>query len=813
MIQLTNRDKVKINWNTNRYLYNENTLKEIISAFANKYGIPKENISVVPKIKSEDGTDDNDMVKNITSDNIQDPEFQKKLFLEYLKVNDIKDYDWEVIDRLDNEINEKINYVSYDKHRKFSIKWIKWSNFMSYGTSNTFDFSVLNGLVLLNGIPANRSGKTVFAVDLIHFWLFGKATKDRNMTLSELFNVLLPNETEIKIEGCLNIGGDDYIIKRTVTRPALERRTERSKVSQKVEYYKVIGDDNELLEDYEEQNGETSRHTNKIIKESIGREEDFDLMMCVTGRNIDDLTDKGPTERGRLFMAWMGLLPIEEKYNIANEKYKKERDKLYGNIYTVEDLNKENGECENLKKEYSLKIDGIKKECGEIEKTIAKLEEEKDEISLKLRKIDNDLMKFDVESSQRQLNGWLSEGIAKKNELETILKEIEEIGNIDFNNEEYQRLSKQSNSLSLKKGACQEKIKNIDTLIKKLKDGEYCPVCHSKLKNVDNTKQIAEKEKELSDLQQELKFCIDEIAITTKQLSDMDELNKKYLHLNKIKATKSALESRLEILRSQCREMKEKMRKYQENKEAIDNNTKLRNEINNLSGNITSWRQAKDRKLVEETNYTNLISNNDKKIKENNIIIKKIKEEEVYMGNYKLYLEMIGKNGISKMILKNVLPIINAKVTEKLDGVCDFGITVELNNKNEVDFKITCNGIINDIKSCSGYERTITGLVLRNIVAEISTMPRMNFIILDEVLERSASENYDKIKLLYDRILANYDFIFHVTHNNDLLDWHNQIVTVVKPENGSSSLKEIINTDVMSMTQKKETKKTKRTKK
>ena len=44
---------------------------------------------------------------------------------------------------------------------------IKFDNFLSYGENNFFDFTKLNGMVLLNGEPANQSGKTTFALHAI----------------------------------------------------------------------------------------------------------------------------------------------------------------------------------------------------------------------------------------------------------------------------------------------------------------------------------------------------------------------------------------------------------------------------------------------------------------------------------------------------------------------------------------------------------------------------------------------------------------------------------------------------------------------
>ena len=43
----------------------------------------------------------------------------------------------------------------------------------------------------------------------------------------------MPEATEVNVEGCISIDGVDYVIKRTVTRPSLAKRTDKSKVSHK----------------------------------------------------------------------------------------------------------------------------------------------------------------------------------------------------------------------------------------------------------------------------------------------------------------------------------------------------------------------------------------------------------------------------------------------------------------------------------------------------------------------------------------------------------------------------------------------------
>ena len=148
--------------------------------------------------------------------------------------------------------------------------------------------------------------------------LYGKVTsRESDWTLSKLFNKHLPEATEVVVEGCINIDGQDYVIKRTVTRPALKKRTDRSKVSQKINYYRLVNDqyidmlDEENLTENQEEQG--TRMTNKVIKEAIGNERDFDLMICVDSDNLKSLISLKDTERGRLIARWIGLLPLEEK--------------------------------------------------------------------------------------------------------------------------------------------------------------------------------------------------------------------------------------------------------------------------------------------------------------------------------------------------------------------------------------------------------------------------------------------------------------------------------------------------------------------
>ena len=408
MINIGNKAKINIHWKVNPYDFSKEKENEIISKVSKKYSINKDNIKVIPEfiILDESGKQ-----ISITSDiisNIQNPEFQLTLFNEYLNINNINDYNWDLIKSIDADINSKIDYEIYDKFRRYSIKWIKWSNFLSYGENNFFDFTKLNGLVLLNGQPSNQSGKTTFAIDLIHFLLFGKT--DKASTQDKIFNKHIPNATEVMVEGCLNIDGSDYIIKRVLSRPSLKKRTSKSKTTQKVEYYKIVGSSYEELVDYvDNQQEENSIQTNKVIKEAIGNENDFDMIICATSSNLDELIEKKETERGRLLSRWIGLLPIEQKDSLAREKFNSDiKPRLYSNRYNIDDVKQEILLLEENNNTLRKDIENLLVNSDTISSDIKKLESTKSNLLISKSSVDSALINLDITTLQIKMNDTLN---------------------------------------------------------------------------------------------------------------------------------------------------------------------------------------------------------------------------------------------------------------------------------------------------------------------------------------------------------------------------------------------------------------------
>ena len=59
---------------------------------------------------------------------------------------------------------------------------------------------------------------------------------------------------------------------------------------------------------------------------------------------------------------------------------------------------------------------------------------------------------------------------------------------------------------------------------------------------------------------------------------------------------------------------------------------------------------------------------------------------------YKMYLESYGKNGVSKIIMKTMMPLINSELQRLMEDSSYFKLEVRINDKSEVEFIMVDNG-------------------------------------------------------------------------------------------------------------------------
>jgi DNA repair ATPase RecN len=151
---------------------------------------------------------------------------------------------------------------------------------------------------------------------------------------------------------------------------------------------------------------------------------------------------------------------------------------------------------------------------------------------------------------------------------------------------------------------------------------------------------------------------------------------------------------------------------------------------------------------------------------------------------------MVGKNGISKLIMKNVMPLLNSELDRLLSDSANFKLTVDMNSKQEVDFTLekedeNGNTVSYLLTEGSGFEKTMGSLALRVVLSRISTLPKPNIVVLDEVLGKVANENLELVGNFFQKCSEMFENIFLITHNPMVQSWARNIITITKTNNVS----------------------------
>ena len=779
---------------TNNYWYEMSILptqvitkeqeKSIIAKIAKKRGVSPAKVRFTTKkvFVDENGRRDNALNAEMI-DNIHDPKFHQQLFKDYIEQNGIKDYNWDEILNIDSRVNAQINYDMYEKGRRFELRYAKWSNFLSYGENNYFDFTKLNGLTLLKGDPANKSGKSTFAYDVIHFGLFGKTRSGKADKMSEMFNNYLPNARELFVEIGITLDGEQYVIRRTLTKPDPKKKTKT--IGNNVAYFKVRSDgDLEELKDADNMQGVSTTKTTKAIKEAIGSEEDFDRIISANAKDLDELISMKDTDRGRVLARWIGLLPLEDKEARAKELWTQACQGRLCDIYDRETLKSEIDDLTEENRENEWAIGKNKEQITEMKKLLENDNKSKDLLLSSKQKIDDELLNVDVATVEAKLEQIKNDGVRKNSELVTLQKEFDEMGAVEFSDSDYKKLTEEKDKLTAELATLRAEMKQKKEKAEALAKAEYCPTCHQKWPNRDNSQAIEQLKNEYAEDYQKglgLKKRQDDVIAA---ISALEDTRKQYMERGRKELKIASLKNERDRLRTEYGKFKKIADDYKNNKDAITKNNNIDTQVNVLKANITEHEGVVRRLENENVAFAKDIDVNNETITEKNRQIKQIEREIETEKTWRLYLQMVGKDGITKMVLRSTIPTINAALDDLLCDVADFKVEVEVNDRNDIEFWLIRDEVKTRLAAGSGLERTMASLALRVVLGKMSNLSRPPFIVLDEILGSVAAENYDDMKKLYDKIALDYDFILHICHID--LDWYEKTILITKKDNIST---------------------------
>lgn len=621
-----------------------------------------------------------------------------------------------------------------------------------------------------NGIISHN---TTLTIDALKFLLHGNTTKtDKN---EDVFNSFR-DKNEVVVRGMIEIGGEEIIIERKMRRSA--KKAGGWTVTNKVNYYELLPDGEE-----KEMNEEDAKRTTIKIRETVGSEKDFEMLVLATEKNLDDLIGLTTTESGKVLTRLIGLEIIEMKEGVVRKMYNEFDKKKKSNDYNVITLSTE---IEDHKEKITIGTEikeGLETKLEQTKNEITSLNEENDRLLNSKITIDVSISTLNPTTLQEQIDKITEQGKALSARTTDLIQKIDAIGNIEFDEDTHDVLKKEESQLLLNKGLKHSEILRLRNTIQDLIDGGVCKSCNRKLDDVDNSEHINQHSETINILTKEAEVLEVRHLEVVEELKGLNEVKVKIDEKNRLELQNAKLEVDIGVLRNEIVSKRNDLKKYKLNQDAIDLNRSIDTEVQMVKTKIAVATFTKDDTVTKLERIKQEINLNEQAIVTKTALIEQIKKEEEIEKIYKIYIDLVGKKGISKLVLRSVLPVINAEVQRLLDGACDFEIEIFIDDKNDVQFLLNKDGVSKSLKSGSGFEKTAASLALRGVLGKLSTLPMPNFITFDEVMGKVSNDNLEKLKPLFDKIKDMYEIVFLITHNDIIKDWSTNIVTVKKPEN------------------------------
>ncbi len=779
--------KIRIMWEDNAENYTQERAKRISKHFIEKYNNPNVQVIFRPKKVL---TDDGEFEMSV-ADSVMDTNYQKKLFKKWVKNNKV-DVDLDRLMRLDDKVNEKLSQQRDNdyRYRNWDIKELEWSNFLSYGDGNKISFKELEGITVITSDPLNMGGKTTLALDLLLFLFFNTTTK--GSTALKMFNLFRKDKNEVSVKGKVAIDGVDYIIERVVT-----RKLKRDKVSYntrtELSFYRTLPDG--TIENLE---GEQRRETEEFIKKSIGSVNDFLLTIITDADNLENIIHTKPTEKGRILSRFIGLEVIEDKETIVKEMKSGWSKGLKSDVYNITELKNEIDELtENIEKNSSdIKENNIN--IKEVTSNIKISVDKKEVLIGKKIDIDDEVINLRVEDIDREVANIVEKGKKKKEDYENTKNYFDKMLEPNYDEELHLDLVKQERERKTEKATYTSLTKRTKKLILELEEGEFCPTCKQSLEDVDHSDEIKENKDKVSEYEKLLTIVDDKITKISDEVTKMDEIKISVSEYDRTSLKVDKLDLDLERLKIDRKEKLELKKRYTDNLDNIETNKNLDSKILGYNTKINNLELDKTNKIKLGEKLTNEIGQDQKQIDKNKEYIKSIKAEEEIKLIFDVYIRMVGKNGIIKMIMKSVMPLINSELDRLLADTAPFKLEVDINDKKEVEFIVIKNIIdpknFNNelikypLSECSGFEKTVSALALRCVMSKISCLPKPNLIVFDEIFGKVAVDNLELIGNFFQKCSEMFPNIFLITHNQLIKDWSNKIITIKKKNHISSLL-------------------------
>jgi len=777
-----------------RIKYSNTAYKDVAKAvqlLKTKYTLLETSII---KINNLDNTPNNS--SSVLGD-VRDVEYQNKLITSFIKESDnFKSVNIDSVRAVNRIMNSKLDTINVVVR---NVVWrplkFEFSNMFSYGPNNFIDLTNLKGIQGL--FASNASGKSSL-LDAITFCLFDKSS--RAYKGSDIINNR-KNKFDCKLT--LELNDEIYVVERIG-----DRNDRNGAIKVSVNFGKIVNGE------YESLNDKDRDKTNKIIRGYIGTYDDFLLTALSSQNDNKNFIFKTQRERKDLLNSFLDISIFDELHNITKSEIKEKQS-------IIKKLESEvlNDQYTSLPDKINLLQTQFIEASGSFiqhERSIYEKETVLNQLRIQIQNIDEiiDIESIcnEFETKTTELDDLKKSLFQYKELVKSANSELQE-SKKQFSKLNYDMIQddkKQLVSITSKLQKCKETHARLSTNVKHFKEQiahlenhEYDPNCQYCISNPfvqqaeDAKIKLPELIVEIEKLETDIKY-FKEQELTLKPKVESAELH--YTNLQndifRLEQSVSNYETNVENVNklidttsNTIEHLLKQEIKYYDQETIQSNNKKLLNEISELE---TDYSQHKN--LYKQFQSQMMGCNSELSSLHTMFKMWKDKQAELNllydeMAVYNAYLASISKTGVPHNLLKKLLPLIEDEINLILNKVVDFHVYLEADDKN-----INCYLHYNNDKSwpvelASGMERFMISVATRVALINVSSLPRPNFIAIDEGFGVLDSDKLGSVHQLFDYLKTQFEFILCISHLDAMKDIADNLITINKTRDGFSEIK------------------------
>jgi DNA repair exonuclease SbcCD ATPase subunit len=742
-------------------------------------------------------------IANLGSNNsklidVRDEQQQNDLIEKFLESKyKINEEQKQQIREINAYVNQQLPKVDTSRNVVWNPRKFQFDNMFSYGKGNVIDFTDMRGTYGI--FAANASGKSTL-LDALSYCIFDKCSKTNRS--SQVINNS-SNTFYCKLDFDLN--GKSYIIERDGL------REKNGNVRVKVNFYYTDDLGNKVS-----LNGKERNDTNASIRSVLGSYEDFALTALSAQGANSGFIDMNQKDRKELLSQFLDINVFETMFDFANNEMKDISAVM--KQYQKVDHTTEIANIDEEKKTLNEKIDELKQQKENLEI---------DRDSLNKRILEEHIMIQPVSSKVVDEQQLRSEIVSMESDLSERVKEEAQIALEDTEvkarlkkyNEALEKINVEALKNSIKALENATKLKNDAKIelnklnihlshqkdkLNKLQELEYDENCQYCMNNVFVKDAISTKNSHEDLLKQKktIEVDIEIIEQNIKKIGNVEEHKKEYdtllqmINTDEKKSLK--LESDLHKVQIDQTSIKQKIKDkeaeldtYRKEKKKIEQNSKVQARIDayELEHKIAE----NDLKKVSDDLTENLLKVNSlstKRDKYTNDLTELVKLQSKY-DLYKMYSEAVHRDGVPHQLISDTIPQIQEEINTILQQLVDFMVVLHPDDKNINAYIAYDNDRYWPIELTSGMEKFVASLAIRSSLINVSSLPRPNFIAIDEGFGALDQNNLGSIVSYFDHLKNQFKFIMIISHIDSMRDAVDHHIEIHKVD-GRSSVQHLV---------------------